>query len=174
MISLTYFAASSDLFSSLGINWPALLLNGAAFLVTVAILGKWVYPPLVRALDRKTDELNEAAKLKASADAELEAARTEAHQIVTDGHVAAREILAGAKAEAQSVVETARRQAELQAARVLEDGRSQLDREVIAAREGLGRETRELVASATAALIGATNTPAVDSELITRALERAK
>ena len=167
-------AASGDLLGSLGINWPALLLNAAAFLVVVAILGKWVYPPLVKAIDKKTDELKEAAKLKSGAEAELEAAKLAAHKIVTEGHVAAREIVTGAKAEASTIVETARSQADRQAERIVAEGHEQLSRDTEAARASLAKETRELVASATATLIGAANTPAVDSEVVTRALEEAK
>ena len=57
-ILLTQFAAAeahaekADLFGSLGIDWKLLVLQTIAFLILLAILRKFVYPPLVAMLPR--------------------------------------------------------------------------------------------------------------------------
>ena len=45
-----------SLFTALGLNLQSLVLNTLAFLVIVWVLGKFVYPSLIKALDAKKDE----------------------------------------------------------------------------------------------------------------------
>jgi len=56
-----WYATSSNgiagLFTALGIDWRSLILDAAAFLITMAILAKYVYPILIKALDAKQGEL---------------------------------------------------------------------------------------------------------------------
>jgi F0F1-type ATP synthase membrane subunit b/b' len=70
------------LFTALGLNLPALILNMLAFLVIVWVLGKFVYPTLIKALDAKKDEYEAAAQ--------IEAARTkateQAERLVAEAH----------------------------------------------------------------------------------------
>jgi len=44
-------AASPGLLQALGIDWKLLVEQGVGFLILVAILGKFVYPALVKAID---------------------------------------------------------------------------------------------------------------------------
>src|ERR1700684_2768385 len=85
------------LFSALGLNWESFLLNLAAFLVTAYVVGKWVFPPLTKALDAKRDELESAAKLEQTAKHSLDDARDQAAQIVAEARTTADGILAGAR-----------------------------------------------------------------------------
>jgi Kef-type K+ transport system membrane component KefB len=43
-------AASGNVFKSLGIDWQMLILQIIAFLLLVFILGKWVYPWLIKSV----------------------------------------------------------------------------------------------------------------------------
>ena len=60
-------AGFGGLFTALGLNTQAFLLNTVAFLVTAFIVGKWIFPPLTRALDAKKDELKAATRLEQEA-----------------------------------------------------------------------------------------------------------
>ena len=68
---LSQFAAETttnkDLFTALGIDWRLLILQIIAFLVLVALLGKFVYPWLIKSVDARQDGIEAAAKATVAA-----------------------------------------------------------------------------------------------------------
>jgi F-type H+-transporting ATPase subunit b len=162
------------LFTALGLNVPALLLNGLAFLLVVAILGKFVYPHLIKALDAKKEELEATARMEQDAKKALDKAEDQAGKVVGEARSAADEILASAKAEATAQIETARTKATEQAERLVAEAREELSRDVLNARKELKTETAKLVAAATAAVLDEKLDASRDSELIARSLARSQ
>lgn len=57
----------AGLFGSLGIDWTLLLMQTIAFLVLLAILRKWVYPPLLAMLDKRDKLLRDSTEAAVSA-----------------------------------------------------------------------------------------------------------
>jgi F-type H+-transporting ATPase subunit b len=159
------------LFTALGLNVPALLFNAAAFLLVVAILGKYVYPPLVKALDAKKAELEAATRNEVEAKQALDKAEAQAGQVVAEARRAADEILATAKADSATQIEAARTKAAEQGERLIAEAREQLTRDVAAARRELKSETAKLVATATEAVLGDKLDGTHDEALIRRSLE---
>ena len=159
------------LFTALGLNVPALVFNTVAFLLVVAILGKFVYPSLIKALDAKKDELEATARMEHEAKAALEKAEAQAGTVVSDARTAADEILASAKADATAQIEAARTKATEQAERLVAEAREQLSREVLSARRELKTETAKLVAEAAGAVLNEKLDGSRDTELINRSLE---
>lgn len=88
---------SVGLFQALGLNGTLLIENTLAFLVFVAVLAKFVYPALMKAVDarreaietglREAKESHKAAEKAQSQVAEvLEAARKDADDIIARSH----------------------------------------------------------------------------------------
>ncbi len=161
------------LFTALGLNVQALVLNTLAFLVIVWALGKWVYPHLVKALDAKRDELEAAGRMEQDAKTALDAAEARAGQVVAEARKAADEILSSAKADATGQIEAARAKASEQAERLVAEAREQLSRDVLAARKELKTETAKLVAEATSAVLGEKLDEGRDGDLVKRSLEKS-
>jgi F-type H+-transporting ATPase subunit b len=159
------------LFSALGLNWPAFLLNLAAFLVTAWVVGKYVFPPLTKALDAKREELEAAARLEGEAGKKLEDAKAEAVGVIREARGEADAILATAKADAAMQLEAARKRTAEQGQRLLAEAREQLARDVLTARRELKSETARLVATATEAVLEEKLDPERDGALIARSLE---
>jgi F-type H+-transporting ATPase subunit b len=159
------------LFTALGLNVPALLFNTAAFLLVVAVLGKYVYPQLIKALDAKKEELEATARMEQEAKKALDHAEAQAGNVVAEARSAADEILASAKADAAEQIETARTKAAEQAERLVAEAREQLSRDVLSARKELKTETAKLVAAATGAVLKEKLDSNRDAELINRSLE---
>jgi F-type H+-transporting ATPase subunit b len=159
------------LFTALGLNLPALLLNTGAFLVVVWVLGKWVYPTLIKAIDAKKDEFEAASRLEAEAKKALESAEDKAEKAVAEARRAADEILATAKADATAQIEAARTKATEQAERLVAEAHEQLERDILAARRELKADTAKLVAEATGAVLKEKLDDKRDAELINRSLE---
>jgi F-type H+-transporting ATPase subunit b len=174
-LAATEAAAESSglgsLFEALGINWQGLILNGLAFLGIVWILGKYVYPHLIKALDNKKGELEAATRLEHEARSALDKANETAGNVVTEARTAADQILASAKADAEAQIEAARKKATEQSERLVAEAREQLARDVAAARRDLKADTAKLVASATEAVLGEKLDSHRDGDLIKRSLE---
>jgi F-type H+-transporting ATPase subunit b len=158
------------LFSALGLNWESFLLNMAAFLVTAYVIGKYIYPPLSKALDAKKDELEAAVRLEKEAGGKLDEAKLEAAQIVRRARGEADEILAMTRDQANTQLDEAKTKAQAAADRTVADARDQLARDVRIARDELRADTAKLVAGATEAVIGEKLTSKEDNALVTKSL----
>jgi F-type H+-transporting ATPase subunit b len=161
----------AGLFTALGLNRQAFLLNTAAFLVTAYIVGRFVFPPLTRALDAKKDELEATARHEQDAQAALEKAEKKAADLIAAARVSADEIIATAHADAAEQLDEARAKAAAQTERIVAESREQLDRDVQAARRELKADAAKLVASAAGTLIGEKLDDKRDAAIIGRSLE---
>ena len=68
--NFTYFAAEApkaDLFTSLGIDWKMLIFQGVAFIILVFLLGKFVFPILIKSVDDRQAKIEDTAKAAAEA-----------------------------------------------------------------------------------------------------------
>ncbi len=161
----------AGLFSALGLNTQTFVLDAVAFLVTVWILGKYVYPPLMKALDAKKDELEAATRLEQQAKVSLEKAEKGADAVLAEARKAADEIISSAHASAAEQIDEARKKAAEQAERMVGEAREQLSRDVLAARATLKADTTKLVAKATETILDEKLDDAKDASLIHRSLE---
>jgi len=170
-ILLAESSGIGGLFTALGLNVQSLVLNTLAFLVIVAVLGKYVYPSLIKALDAKKDELEAAVRLEHEAKEALEKAATKADAVIAEARVAASEILAATKEAATAQLDEARAKSEAQAARTINEAREQLARDVSDARKTLRTDTARLVAAATETVLGEKLDGKHDAQLIDSSLE---
>jgi F-type H+-transporting ATPase subunit b len=168
---LAQSAGLGGLFSALGLNVQAFVLDLVAFLVTCYVVGRWVFPPIARALDAKREELEAAAKHEAETQAVLSKAQTAAEATVEAARATAEEIIAAAHADAVAQLEAARAKAEAQTNRMITEGREQISKDIAGARRELKSETAKLVASAAENLLGEKLDGARDSAIIGRSLE---
>lgn len=163
-----------SLFSALGLNWQALILNAIAVLIVVWVLGRFVFPTLIKALDAKREELEAATRHEQAARTALDEAAAQAAALIAQARTAADEVGAEARLEAADFIRSATAKAEVQSRRIVEDGRAQLAHDVAQARQSLKVETSRLVASATETLIGEKLDAKGDQVLIGRALEETR
>lgn len=173
---LMIFAATSadnDVMAVLGIDWTMLIMQLIAFLILVALLGKFVYPVFVRIIDERQVKIDEslaaanqaesrAASAQADIDAMLKQARAEAGDIVTT-----------AKAEATAAVDAAEVKAKQRADQIVVDAHDQIEKDTLKAKETLRDETLELVALATEKVVGKTVNETVDKKVISSAVKEA-
>lgn len=174
MQPLYIFAAESSsggLLVALGINWRSLLLNTLAFFVILAILRKFVYPVLIKALDAKQDELQAAAKAQQDAIKRLADADRSAEDLMAEARSSADQVLSNAKSEAGDIIEEATSKAQLQAKRIVTEARDQLEIDVDKARQSLKLETARLVVAATETVLASKLDAPQDTDLVKRSLE---
>lgn len=162
---------SGDVMSSLGIDWKMLVLQGVAFVILVYLLNKFVFPPLMKAVDDRqaaieasTEAAKEAEEKAAAAQDEIKAALKEAQQ-------EARDIVETAKDEANAKIADAEEKAKARSEKIIKDAHDQLEKDVIAARKSLHNDTIDLVALATEKVVGKAVSGDVDKKIIAEAVK---
>ena len=139
---------------ALGLDWKAIIIQGFTFLVFLLIVKKFALSKIVKVLEdrRKTiegslDKAEELTKQNTEAEKRVNAllhdARKEAETIIGKSHE-----------EAGSIIMEAQGVASKRAEKIIADGLVQIDQQVVKAQEQLKKDTLELVAQATSALLG--------------------
>jgi F-type H+-transporting ATPase subunit b len=172
---ITQFAASSgNIFTSLGIDWQMLILQIVAFLLLIFILGKWVYPLLIKAVDERQAKIDAAAKASAEAQAAAVDAEARVEKLLKKARGEAADIVANAKLESTNSLAATEEKAKKRAEQIVADAQDEIQKEVIAAKKALHNETIELVALATEKVVGKTISSKIDESLIADVLKAAK
>ena len=170
MQDLTQFAATTNIFTSLGIDWQNLIIQIVAFLVLVFLLGKYVYPWLMKSVDERQAGIEAAAKATAEAQKSAETNKEAVAELLAEARKEASEIISTAKLESAEIVSTTEEKSRKLAERIAKDAHEQLDKDVVNARKVLYNDTLELVGLATEKIINIKLDKKADSELIASAV----
>lgn len=167
-------SASGGVFSALGIEWQMLLFQIIGFVILVGIMGKFVYPILLKAVDARQENIEEGAK--AAAEAEKKAAEAEANieSLLKKARTEAADIVATAKAEATQMVEKAEDGAKTKAERIVAEAHEEIAKDVLAARKALEKDTLSLVKQAAGLAVSSVADAKLDTAVVKKALEGAK
>lgn len=164
---------SANLLQALGIDVKLLISQAIAFLILVFLLGKFVYPVLMKAIDSRREQIEAGLKEAKEAAEALAKAEAKVASMLSKARKEADEILARSHQEAQALIAEAEEKAKARADQIVKDARTQLDADVAKARQMLKQETVQLVALATEKVIGEKLDEKKDAGLIKDALEKA-
>lgn len=176
MNRVEYFAAAApeaDIMSTLGIDWKLLLIQIAAFLVLVFVLGKFVYPWLMKQVDERQENIEAAAKAATKAQAAAADSQEETAKLLAEARKEASSIIATAKLEASELRTDIESKAKTTAEKIVADAQAQLQKDIEAAKQDLYSETLELVALATTKVTAGALSGAADKKIISEALSDA-
>lgn len=178
MQHLTQFAAETeakaDIFTSLGIDWQMLILQIVAFLILVAILGRFVYPWLMKSVDQRKADIDAATK--AASQAQEAAAKNEEQitSLLEKARKEAAEIVGTAKLESAEIVANSEKKARSNAEQIVADAHDQIEKDVANVKKELYNETLELVATATGKVTTKKLSAKEDRDLIASMIKEAK
>jgi F-type H+-transporting ATPase subunit b len=167
-------APSGDVFSALGIDWKMLVFHFVAFVVLVWLLGKFVYPSLMKAVDKRQADNESSAKAADNAREQADKTKEEVEKLLAEAKRDAKDILATAKEEATATVEAANDKAKTRAEHIVAEAHEELQKDIVAARKTLHNETLELVAMATEKVVGKSMNAKLDKDVISAAVKEAK
>lgn len=178
---LTYLASeaatakpSGDLFSSLGINLEMLIFQSIAFIILVLLLGKFVFPVLMKAVDDRQAKIEEAGNAAEAAEKKAEVAQAKIEEALKKARTEASDIVSTAKSEATQMIEKAETNAKNRSERIVAEAREDLKKDVFAARKALEKDTISLVKQAASLAIAGIADSRLDDTLIKKSLEKAK
>lgn len=174
---ITQFATTTedkDIFSTLGIDWKLLILQIIAFVILVWLLGKFVYPWLMKSVDERQAKIEESLKAAEVAEKKAESAQEDIAKLLKEARKEAKEIVTTAKDEAIALADASDNKAKARAEKIVKDAHDQLEKDVIAARKALHNDTIELVALATEKVVGNLANGQIDKQLIEKTVKEAK
>lgn len=161
-------------FEALGIDWRLLVLQTIAFLVLLWFLGKFVYPPLTKMLDKREADIEAGVQAAQAAEKKAEEAKETTEKLLKQARAEAGDIVATAKEEAAAMSEASDKKAKARAERIVAEAGEQIEKDVLAARKALRDETIDLVAAATEKVVGKAVDAKVDQRVIAETIKEAK
>lgn len=167
-------AAKGNLFAALGIDWRLLILQIVAFLILVWLLGKFVYPLLMKSVDERQKNIEDAAKAAKKAQESAAESQAETAELLAEARKEAADIVATAKLEAAEIASSSEEKARSSAEKIVADAHAQVSKDIDKARRALHDETLELIALSTEKIIGKKLDKKTDEALIVEALKEAK
>lgn len=174
ILASTEAEKSDTLFGALGLDARLLILQLLAFAFLVWFLGKFVYPYLVGAIDKRERAIEESVAAANEAEAKAEQTQKEVEKLFAKARKESSEIVETAHKEATAMVKEAEDKAKQRAEQIVSDARAQLDQDIIKARKMLRNETTELVALATEKIIREKIDAKKDKALIDTAVKEAQ
>ncbi len=178
MLPLQYFASGSaaggGLIDVLGIDWMMLSFQIIAFLIIVWLLGKLVYPWLIKSIDERHDQIELSTKAAQHAQKLAEEAEKKVEKLLHEAREEAKHIAASAKAEAAEMVAKAEEKSRQRADKIAADAADQIEKDILAAKKALRGEMIDLVSMATEKILGQAVTSKIDSDLITKAIKEVE
>ena len=166
--------ASGDLFSALGIDWRLLILQIVAFLILVFLLGKFVYPWLMKQVDERQASIEAAAEAATEAQASAAESQDRIAELLAEARTQAAEIVDTAKLESNQMLSASEERARSTAEKITAEARAEVEKSIEAAKRDLHDETLELIALATEKVIHTKLDKKADAALIATALKESK
>jgi len=124
-----------------------------AFIVFVWFCMKFVWPPIMKALDERKKTIADGLAAGEKGKHELELAERRAGDVVREAKGKAGEILSQAEKRAGEVIDEAKNQAKSEAEGILVAARAEIDRERNAAREHLRQQVAALAVAGAARIL---------------------
>lgn len=166
--------SSGGIFESLGIDGQMLLFQAIAFIILVALLGRYVFPVLLKAVDERQAKIEEGTKAAEQAEKKAEEAQAKIEATMKQARSEATDIVATAKDEATQMVEKAEKQARTRSERIVAEAHEDIQKDVLAARKVLEKDTVELVKKAAGLATMHVADDKLDTALIKKSVQEVK
>ncbi|MDB5166255.1 MAG: atpF [Candidatus Saccharibacteria bacterium] len=166
-------SSNGGLIDALGIKGQLFLVQGIAFLILVGLLGKFVWPVLIKAIDARRSAIEAGLEEAKQSREALDKANEKADKLLAAARKDADAVISRGQQEAAGVIAEAEAKAKVRAERLVADAHKQLEADIAKARRDLKKDTAELVASATERIIHEKLDDKKDASLIERSLSGA-
>jgi F-type H+-transporting ATPase subunit b len=121
-----------------------LLSQAAAFAIFIWFTAKFIWPPLLRAIETRQKQIADGLAAAERGRQDLEQASKRAADVLREARGQAQEVLAQADRRASQLVEEAKAQAKVEGDRIIAGAKAEIDREVFRAKEALRAQVAAL------------------------------
>ena len=131
-----------------------LVVQMLVFATIIGITMKWIWPPLLAAMEARERKIAEGLAAAEQGEQALAEARDKAEAIVREARERANQIIDHAQHRANELVEQARGTASSEGARLVAAAQQQIELDTTRARESLRREVAGIAVAAAGKLLG--------------------
>jgi F-type H+-transporting ATPase subunit b len=121
-----------------------LIAQAIAFAVLIWFTVKFVWPPLLKAIETRQKEIADGLAAAADGRNALEAAAKKSEVTLTEAKQKASEIIAQAEKRGTQIIEEAKANAKVEGDRIIAGAKAEIDQEVNRAKEGLRAQVATL------------------------------
>jgi len=143
-----------------------LFVQMLVFATIIWITMKWIWPPLLAAMDERQRKIADGLAAAEEGEKELSEARGKADTIVREARERANQIIDQAQHRANEVVEQAKGTANTESARIVEAAQQQIELDTTRAKESLRREVAGIAVDAASKLLGREIDPRTHADLL--------
>ncbi len=156
---------------ALGIDAKAFVIQLITFLFIYLILRRFVFKPVVGALQKRQETIDKGVKLTTELSSQKEELDREVAEVRKKARAEAEKVVSDSHAEAKAMIKQAEDDAAAKAAGILEDAQKKIADDTARARRNLEKEMVNLVVEATEAVTREKLDAKKDNALITNALK---
>ena len=131
-----------------------LVVQMIVFATLILITMKWIWPPILKAMDERQRKIAQGLAAAEEGEKELAEARGKADGIIREARERANQIIDHAQHRANEMVEQAKGTASAEAGRIVAAAQQQIELDTTRAREGLRREVAGIAVGAATKLLG--------------------
>ncbi|MBI4598598.1 F0F1 ATP synthase subunit B [Candidatus Uhrbacteria bacterium] len=160
--------------AALGINGKLFLAQLINFLVVLLVFWKWIYGPIVKMLDRRTETIERGLAHTAELEERLKKVEMERAGIVAQAQAAASNLLEEARTERAARHQSAAEETKRAVASIVQEGKHRLGQEKERMIEEVRAELADIVVEATRKVLGESMDEQRSSALAEEALRTVK
>jgi F-type H+-transporting ATPase subunit b len=159
--------------ASLGLDWKLFIAQLINFGVILLIVWKWVYTPLVKAMDDRADKIEQGIKDAEEGTKLRETAEEEKQKLIVEARKQSKEIVEKAEADAKVRQDEIITKARNEVQRVVAEGKQRLRDDQDVMMQEAKERVAELVVSATEKVLREKVDAGKDAGLVRAAIEEA-
>ncbi len=167
-------AEESQGIAALGIDPIAILAQGVTFLLLFLLIKKFAFSKIVDTLEQRRKTIENSLDKAEALTKQNEEAEEKVKAALHEARKESEEIIAKSHEEAGALIAEAEDKAAIKTQKIIDDGKVQIDQQVVRAQETLKKETLDLVSRATTALLGEVIDVKKHEDLIKKALNVTK
>ena len=131
-----------------------LLVQMIVFATLILITMKWIWPPILKAMDERQRKIAQGLAAAEEGEKELCQARDKADAIIREARERANQIIDHAQHRASELIEQAKGAASAEGARIVAAAQQQIELDTTRAKESLRREVAGIAVGAATKLLG--------------------
>jgi F-type H+-transporting ATPase subunit b len=131
-----------------------LLVQMIVFATLILVTMKWIWPPILKAMDERQRKIAQGLAAAEEGEKELSQARDKADAIIREARERANQIIDHAQHRANELLEQAKGAASAEGARIVAAAQQQIELDTMRAKESLRREVAGIAVGAATKLLG--------------------
>lgn len=145
--------------------------QAVAFVIFVVLCMKWVWPPLMKALEKRQKEIADGLASAEKAKKNLELAKSGSAEALRQAKLEAQKIIDAANKQRSQILDKAAEEASAEKARILEAARAEIEAERNKAREELRAEVVNLALAGAEKILNKKVSSKSDQEMVKKIVE---